>query len=126
MTQFLEVGKYYYAGLYDDCIGEYKIPFLVLNIEVCPLADEDSEPFNIQIDKDYRTEKGAPNYKSYDIAYGLLFGGVVDDNERKATYCSFLPIIDLVEIEKAKKSIEEFCIAENEYLENMASKYPEY
>lgn len=125
MSKFLEVGKYYY-GLFDDAdLGEHELPFVVEKISIAPLDDDEADWLDVGSDKEYRTEKGLPDYKKYDFDYSLSF--IVDVwDESDVLNGDFRPMEDEAEIEKFKVALEKAKKEYEEYSEDMASKYPEY
>lgn len=99
--------------------------FFVEKIQVVPLDDEEADWLSVASDDGYRTEKGLPDYEKYDFDYSLSFLADVWDAS-EVLNGDFTPMEDKIEIENFKVAHEKAKKEYEEYLEAMASKYPEY
>ena len=122
MSNFLEKGKYYTIDL-DDEFGNFKVPFFVKEINVYALDSEDDFE-NILSDEGYRDSRGFFNHDKFDCDYDLFYA--IDIEDREIGIDNFTLIENKQEIEKAKQRIKSFTECKNEYLEAIASRYPEY
>jgi len=123
MKKYLKKEHYYFITSNDEYMGDFKIYFYVNKINIYPFNSAD-EFKDLNNDKAYRNNNNSFHYNKYDIDYDIFYSMDIEDINIGIN--DFFEITNPEEIKIAKEKIEKFHKDENDYLDSIANKYPEY